>query len=142
MKHWWLPLIIACLAAPAGASDQVYSWTDANGVTHYSDSPPPANTAGAKRLNLRGGVTSSSNQEEAQPAEEGGKKDGPAMAAAAGYTPADIERNCEVSRRNLQVLMQGKPPVNENGDPVDADAMKSYNEQVGKAEQEIKLFCG
>lgn len=37
--------VIACIAllacAPAaGATDKVYKWTDANGVTHYGDAPP------------------------------------------------------------------------------------------------------
>ena len=37
--------LAACLAlfpavATAQASDKVYKWTDANGVTHYGDAPP------------------------------------------------------------------------------------------------------
>lgn len=38
-----LPLLIAVsLALPAAAAaDTLYKWTDAEGITHYSDSPPP-----------------------------------------------------------------------------------------------------
>ena len=32
--------IVAAIAAPVCAQS-VYSWKDAKGVTHYSDSPPP-----------------------------------------------------------------------------------------------------
>lgn len=43
----------ACLAAlclsPALAQ-QVYSWKDAKGVTHYSDAPPPKGTAKARTV--------------------------------------------------------------------------------------------
>ncbi|HZH44631.1 MAG TPA: DUF4124 domain-containing protein [Lysobacter sp.] len=35
-----LALALAGLAAPAAAGE-IYQWKDANGVTHYSDSPPP-----------------------------------------------------------------------------------------------------
>ncbi|MDC8759004.1 glutaredoxin family protein [Janthinobacterium fluminis] len=35
-------LLLACAGA---ASAQVYKWKDAKGVTHFSDTPPPASTA-------------------------------------------------------------------------------------------------
>ena len=67
----------------------MYSWTDANGVRHFSDSPPPA-SAKAQKIRLKGGVAS----EEAPPAEgEAAKDGGPALAAAAGYSADDIKRN-------------------------------------------------
>ena len=45
---------VACLAslvfAPAFA--QVYTWKDAKGVTHYSDSPPPKGSAKARTVTV------------------------------------------------------------------------------------------
>jgi hypothetical protein len=41
--------IVAAIAAPVCAQS-VYTWKDAKGVTHYSDSPPPAS---AKQDNVR-----------------------------------------------------------------------------------------
>jgi hypothetical protein len=44
-------LILVLLAAPALASQTVWKWVDANGVTHYSDRP----VAGATRIELNVG---------------------------------------------------------------------------------------
>lgn len=48
-------LLLALLAAPALASQTVWKWTDANGVTHYSDRSVP----GAVPMVLAGGNSSS-----------------------------------------------------------------------------------
>ncbi|HMM67169.1 MAG TPA: DUF4124 domain-containing protein [Dokdonella sp.] len=129
-----LLLVLLCLgAAPAGAQ-QVYSWTDANGTKHFSDTPPPPNTASAKKLMVHNGVTS----EQADPeAADGAAKQGPAMAAAAGYSSDDIKRNCEVARKNLDVYNASKPA--EGSDP---EAQVKYQENINKAQAQIKLFCG
>lgn len=47
MNRAFIPALAAsalalALAAPASAWQQVYKWKDANGVTHYSQNPPPA----------------------------------------------------------------------------------------------------
>ena len=42
-----LACLLACIAFAAQAqSNGVYKWKDAKGVTHYSDSPPPAGRYG------------------------------------------------------------------------------------------------
>ena len=40
MKHLAAFLVLAILAPSAFADGAVYKWTDAQGVTHYSDKPP------------------------------------------------------------------------------------------------------
>src|SRR6185437_10307817 len=50
-------LLLVLLAAGASASAaQVYSWTDANGTKHFSDSPPPP-TVNAQKIKVRGALT-------------------------------------------------------------------------------------
>ena len=39
---------LVLLAAAGGASAQMYKWVDANGKTHFSDRPPPANAKPAE----------------------------------------------------------------------------------------------
>lgn len=129
MKRHWLLLALSIACLPAAAAD-MYSWTDANGVKHFSDSPPPANTTKAQKLKVKGGVTTSS-------AVEDGHADaasGPALAAAAGYSADDIRRNCEIAKSNLSTLEEQKPQA-------DSDAAKTHTGQVDKAHQQIKLFC-
>ena len=98
MKPSLLAITLMCLCAAPVVAQQVYSWTDANGTKHFSDVPPPPNTASAKKLNVHNGVTS--EEVAAEAADDATPKEGPAMAAAAGYSNDDITRNCAAARKN------------------------------------------
>jgi hypothetical protein len=135
MKRSWPLLFILAACLPAMAAD-MYSWTDANGVRHFSDSPPPA-SAKAQKITFKGGVTSN---EEAEPAETVAES-GPSLAAAAGYSADDIKRNCEIARGNLSALEGQQLPVDADGFPVDLDAAKVRQSRIDKATQQTKLFC-
>ena len=136
MKARWIVLTLL-FAAPAFAAE-MYSWTDANGVKHFSDSPPPK-TVKAQKLRVKGGVTTSAPAEDDKA--DADKDAGPAMAAAAGYAPADIKRNCDIAKQNLTTLQGQKPAVDADGYPVDLDAAKAHQAQIDKANQQIRLFC-
>ena len=131
-------LLALCLPAIAMAAD-MYSWTDANGVKHFSDSPPPANTAKAQKLQMKGGMTLNAPAEE--PADDAAGSGGPALAAAAGYAPEDIKRNCEIATRNLAQLEAQEVALDADGYPVDLDGAKRRQDQIDKATQQTKLFC-
>jgi glutaredoxin len=49
---------VALLLCAAGASAQMFKWTDAKGVVHYSDKPPPGETAKVERKAIAGGAQS------------------------------------------------------------------------------------
>ena len=137
MKRYWFRLVLLTFALPAAAGE-MYSWTDANGVKHFSDSPPPK-TVKAQKLRVKGGVTTSAPAEDDKAAAD--QNAGPAMAAAAGYAPADIKRNCDIAKQNLTSLEGQKLAVDADGYPVDLDAAKAHQAQIEKANQQIKLFC-
>lgn len=137
MKSTWFLLAALAVCVPAAAMD-MYSWTDANGVKHFSDSPPPANVR-AQKLKVKGGVTTS--DESAKPVAVDAAAAGPALAAAAGYAPEDIKRNCEIARKNATLLATQKPVPDAKGVAPSADVVKAHDDQVSKAEQQIKLFC-
>jgi len=137
MKARWI--VLALLLATPAIATEMYSWTDANGVKHFSDSPPPR-TVKAQKLRVKGGVTTSAPAEDEMSDAE--KDAGPAMAAAAGYAPADIKRNCDIAKGNLTTLQARKPAIDADGYPVDLDAAKAHQAQIDKANQQIKLFCG
>lgn len=136
-----LVLLTVGLSAMAG---QVYSWTDANGVKHFSDSPPPANVAKAQKIQVRGQLTTQSATEQpaadpaAAPASPG---PGPALAAAAGYTADDIKRNCDIANTNLVTLGKQVIATDDKGAPLDPDAADKHDAMVQKANQQVKLFC-
>lgn len=125
-------LILACLSAAPALAQQVYSWTDANGTQHFSDTPPPPNTASAKKLTVHGGVTSTADE----PVDEESKA-GPTMAAAAGYSEEEIKQNCETARKNLQIYEASAP-----GDDALPETQIQYQMNLNKAKEQIKLFCG
>lgn len=133
MKPIMLALVMCLVAAPAMAAQQVYTWTDAQGVKHYSDSPPPTKEADAKRLKMRGGTTTEEVDQSAAGSEANPNID---MAKALGYSPEDIKRNCEVAQRNVEALSRTTP--------VDADdaTMSAHQVQVDKAEKQVQMFCG
>jgi hypothetical protein len=77
-----LPTLIALAAlatAPAALAQQVYKWKDADGVTHYSASPPPKEVE-AQKMTLR-------SQPAGAPAEA--PAEGEAGATAATEAPAE-----------------------------------------------------
>ena len=43
------------VAAASAAQSQVYKWTDAQGVVHYSDAPPPTTQANVQQVRISGG---------------------------------------------------------------------------------------
>jgi len=115
-----LGFIALLLAAPAFAGT-VYQWKDAKGVTHYSDSPPPAQQ-GVQNRHL---------------------KDGPAPTEAAA-TPSKEDPNCVTARSNLARL-KGSQPVgfDANGDgKIDSEmSAEDRAKQVQQTEQMLKNFC-
>jgi hypothetical protein len=129
-----LVLTLACLCAAPAFAQQVYSWTDANGTKHFSDTPPPPNTKEAKKLLVRNGVT---REDTESAAEAGASSEGPSLAAAAGYSPQDIARNCDSARKNLAAYNAAAP--DEDATP---EMRVLHQENVDKAMSQIKLFCG
>jgi glutaredoxin len=49
------PLGLALLLCAAGAGAQMYKWTDAKGVVHFSDQPPPGNVRKVEQKSFDGG---------------------------------------------------------------------------------------
>jgi len=97
MRH---PILCAALAlaaasAGAGASD-IYQWTDARGITHYSETPPPAGTPYQTRR-----ITNTGSS--AQPA--------PAPGGDAGTNP-----QCAAARANIEILTSEGPVQQEDAE--------------------------
>ncbi|RPE79577.1 DUF4124 domain-containing protein [Vulcaniibacterium tengchongense] len=111
--------LLLALALPAAAS-KVYQWKDAQGVTHYSDSPPP--DAAYRNRAIR------------NPAE-------PAPQAAAKPV---VNANCSNARSNLQVLQSGSPvgvDEDRDGKPERTLTESERANRVALAEAQIKTYC-
>ena len=115
-----IALAALSIAAVADAQ-QVYSWKDAKGVTHYSDSPPPAGAKTQREIVVPpvAPVAPAASVSRA-PAAQVAK----AEAAAKPESPVETEAqraarhaNCKTAQANLAIL-QGKTAVavDEDGD--------------------------
>ncbi len=113
-----LPMI----AVPALAGE-LYQWKDANGVTHYSDSPPPAGADYENRTIRDSGAASAAPEVAAAPAEN---------------------NQCTTARGNL-ALLQGEGPVgvdtDDDGKPDTEFTAEQRANQSQLAEAAIKVHC-
>lgn len=116
-----LPLGLAtaallALALPAAAS-KVYQWKDANGVTHYADSPPPGQKAKDRTVSPR--------------------------APAATAKPV-VNADCSNARSNLSIL-KGSTPVGLDADRDGKHERELTQaeraERTAKAEEAVKTYC-
>ncbi len=119
-------LVGACalvMLAPAVAQE-VYTWKDAKGVTHYSDSPPPA---GAKKKNVRiaaDPVPSAAPAAVVKPADAADAAAKPDTAdqqaaeqAAAAQRAKQREQSCKQAQANIAVLnSQAGVSIDRDGD--------------------------
>ncbi len=97
--------VVLALAATAMAADasEIYQWTDARGVTHYSENPPPAGTAYQTRR-----ITSAGASTQAAPA--------PEAAATAPAIVADENPQCATARSNIEILLGDGPVHQDDGE--------------------------
>ncbi len=111
------------LAASAVHGGEVYQWKDANGVTHYSQTPPPAGSFQQRQIT-------------------GGDRATTAAPAPAQATSEDPR--CTTARANLAALGSGRP-VHEAGD--DGQPGRALNDaerasQLELANAAIRAYCG
>lgn len=120
---------LPCLAAAALlvalplAAGELYQWKDANGVTHYSDAPPPKGDYKNRRIH-DGGSAGSANE-------------------ASGKAPVEGSQ-CTTARANL-ALLEGDGPVgidsDGDGKPDNEMSADQRGAQKQLAEAAIKVHC-
>ena len=119
------PILGLCLAIAATATmaQTVYQWKDAQGITHYSDAPPPK---GAQRRELHT------------------KAGTPAKTATPATTAVADNADCAQARLNLMRL-QGNTEVGLDADrdgKIDAPmAAEERARQVERMRDAIKSVC-
>jgi hypothetical protein len=148
MKAPLLLLVLICTSASAIAAQQVYSWTDANGVKHFTDSPPPPNV-NAQKIHVRGSVTSEDAAPAASPADEEPAPNSPPPAqtqkisSALADSPENRAKQCQTAKSNVQIL-QGSYPVSA---PPGADGKaqvldeKGRKDAVARANEQVTFYC-
>lgn len=117
MNRKLVSLVVLFLApCVCAAQAQVYKWTDAGGVVHYSDAPPPQSTPKVETMHVFGDDRAHPMPADTKPAPKAG--DGSKTTTASNGSPQPLsaimleERaaRCEKARHNLE-LLQSKNPV-------------------------------
>jgi len=122
-------ILCACLAilpAAVSAQSRVYTWTDANGVRHYSQTPPPKGTATERDIKTREGNRSAP------------------MAADASKPPSANDQACDQARVNAQTLATAMPVTSDKDGDGKAELLtQSERDAAASAAQaQIDLYCG
>lgn len=118
-----LALVAGLSAASVASAAEVYQWKDANGVTHYSQTPPPKGSYQQRQITSSGAGTAQATAPQA---------------AAAGENP-----NCATARANVAAL-SGERPVHEAGE--DGQPGRALNDaerasQLELANAAVKTYC-
>ena len=144
-------LLLVLIAAGASASAaQVYSWTDANGTKHFSDSPPPPSVS-AQKIKVRSQLTTDAG---VQPATEvpPAPEPKPPEAATPGATasakplvdsPENRAKQCQMAKSNLALLQsqfQVSTPAGDDGKTAVLDDA-GRKQAVDKAQDQVAFYC-
>ena len=147
MKRIMILLALVCAVAGTQAAEkQVYKWTDANGVVHYSDAPPPKDALNVRSVHLVGATTATTPIAAAgdDKAKAGATQDA-AKPATAGVpdTPENRAKECDQAKRNL-ALLQSSYAVNEIGPDGQAKPIdeKDRESRIEGVKERIAQFCG
>lgn len=141
-------LILACVWTTASA--QVYTWRDASGNVHFSDTPPPGVDAKKMRAGTQTGTTPASGAPGRSVAEqdmEFRKRQAEADKARAKVeqeksTAEDSKRNCADAKRQLNALESGQrmSRINEAGEPIPLDD-EMRTQEIDKAKKSVQSWC-
>jgi hypothetical protein len=140
-------LSLACIASFASAQ-QIYKWKDANGVTHFSQTPPSSGTHFTK-MHLAGAPDVSSNPPPAAAGAENtepGSTSAPQQTAPAGSTQPDTASNraelCKQLTSNIS-LLQSKQPVVASGGNGKQEVMSdnAREAQLATARAQQAQYC-
>ncbi|MCW5581401.1 MAG: DUF4124 domain-containing protein [Luteimonas sp.] len=107
------------------AASEVYQWKDANGVTHYSQTPPPKGQYQQRQITSHGATS-------------------PQQSTQAAATPAAVNPQCATARANVEAL-NGSDPVHEadaDGKPGRALGPEERANRLELANAAVKAYCG
>ena len=145
-------LLLVLIAAGASASAaQVYSWTDANGVKHFSDSPPPP-SINAQKIKVRGALTTDEGTQPAtQPAAPSSEPKPPEQAPPGATasakplvdSPENRAKQCQMAKSNLALLQsqfQVSAPASDDGKTAVLDDA-GRKQALDKAQDQVSFYC-
>ena len=140
-------LVMTCLWSIASA--QVYTWRDASGKVHYSDTPPPG--VDAKKMGIGSQPATPSSAAPGRSTAEQDmefrkrKAESEKAQAKAEQERKDAEeskRNCDAARLQLRALESGQrmSRLDASGTPIPLDD-EMRAEEIEKARKAVQAWC-
>ena len=140
-------ILLALLLVTPLASAQVYKWTDAKGVVHYSDVPPPQGVKYKNmHMSLTGGAapaaaTSASPAAAASSPTDAGAA--PASARTVADNPENRARLCAQLRQNYTLLKGSQPLTRDNAKgQKQLVSEKQRTQDMVNTQQQLQQYCG
>ncbi|HEX4481314.1 MAG TPA: DUF4124 domain-containing protein [Rudaea sp.] len=138
-------LFLAFMATSAAfaANGQVYKWTDAQGVVHYSDAPPPNTQLNVQTMRVAGGVSTPASAATTDPNAPAQPQPSQTQVAQNAPAPAnDHAHDCANARSNLE-LLQSKFQVSVTDSAGKTVALddKARQAQVADMNAQIAAYC-
>jgi hypothetical protein len=100
-----LALVLLLAACPL-AFAQAYKWKDAQGVTHYSDSPPPGQGNKVEKIQMKGGVNAPTPASTAAGPAKPATAATPPPGSPVADNPANRKVLCGQLSKNMEVLQK------------------------------------
>jgi Domain of unknown function (DUF4124) len=113
------------LAAGSGLAQQMYQWTDENGVVHYSDSPPPQGVT----------ATEGTLPEAAPPTSDNPYKDIANQPSAAQQKRADMAQKSQEARAAKESTKAQCSAWQEEVDRLEPNRRVFYTNEAGETER-------
>jgi hypothetical protein len=119
------------------ADDQVYRWVDADGVPHYSDSPPPDDAIAAREITVRNRVAAQTGDVVESTTAV------PEATTSAGAIAASRQQFCQRAKDNLKTLQESGDVMQD----VDGDGIKDLlsaeqrEAERKRAQNAITFYC-
>ncbi len=141
---------VLCLSSMLATAGTVYKWTDSSGVVHYGDQSPTGvhsqklsiSTGRAEDMNTpdTSADKESSDNGKGKDGKEQGNSDGKGnLEANAANLQAQRKHNCELARKNLQIIrdngrirIQGKDGKQRYLTPDEIEAKRKNFERIAK----------
>ena len=141
MKREVVLLTLMSLAACASAAEkqQAYKWTDANGVVHFTDTPPPKEIPNVQAVKIVDNAT----VVDAAPANDKTAQASTDAKAPAADTPENRAKLCDQAKHNLAML-QSPFPVSELGPDGKVKTIddKERDARIAGVNDRIAQLCG
>ena len=151
LKRTLLILAVSCCWVPAQAQQYIYKWADEQGQPQYSELAPPKGVA-YEMVRKPATATQGTEPTSRDPAKELAEKKAQEeaklkeQAEQAQQAQKDAEdqrtKNCEIAKKNVQVL-QGDSPVvktDAKGNKAALDPQQRESE-LKKAQKDMDYFC-